>query len=125
MNCNRCYSKNYTKAGFTKGRQRYKCKDCSRYYSVEQKSTAVSKEKKRMALQMYLEGLGFNSIGRVLGVPHVSVLKWVRKYGESCDSLRSEDTVEVMEVDEMHTYISKKKLLLDLDCCGSVWKEIC
>ena len=97
MNCNRCSSNNYTKAGFVKGRQRYKCKDCLRYYSVERKSTAVSKEKKRMALELYLEGLGFNAIGRILKVSHVSVLKWVRKYGKSAEELRSDASTGVMK----------------------------
>jgi DNA-binding NarL/FixJ family response regulator len=33
---------------------------------------------KRQALQLYLEGLGFRSIGRFLGVSHVSVQKQKR-----------------------------------------------
>ncbi len=51
-------------------------------YTVELKSTAFSASVKRQALQLYLEGLGFRSIGRVLGVSHVSVQKLIKKFGQ-------------------------------------------
>ena len=74
MNCPKCNSSNKIKSGKTKCRQRYKCKECGCNYSVEIKSTAKSKSVKKQALHMYLEGLGFRSIGRILGVSHVSVV---------------------------------------------------
>ena len=73
------------------------------------KSTAKSEEVKRQALQMYLEGLGFSSIARILRVSHVSVLNWIRKYGREIDSIRNEKPVKVMELDELHTYVGHKK----------------
>ena len=36
---------------------------------------------KRKALQFYLEGLGFRSIGRFLGISHVSVCQWIKQFG--------------------------------------------
>jgi integrase/DNA-directed RNA polymerase subunit RPC12/RpoP len=32
ISCSQCSSKNYRKAGFNKGKQRYKCKDCNRQF---------------------------------------------------------------------------------------------
>ncbi len=32
------------------------------------------------ALQLYLEGISYREIERLLGVSHVSVMNWVRKY---------------------------------------------
>jgi len=58
---------------------------------------------------MYLEGLGFSSIGRILRVSHVSVLNWVRKYGREIDFIRNDNPVELMELEELHTYIGHKK----------------
>ena len=58
---------------------------------------------------MYLEGLGFSSIGRILRVSHVSVLHWIRKYGREIDTIRNDKPVEVMELDDLHTYIGHKK----------------
>jgi transposase len=73
------------------------------------KSTAKPKELKRLALILYLEGLGFRSIGRILKVSNVSVLNWIRAFGKSVLELKSDDEIEVVEMDEMHTYIGQKK----------------
>ena len=83
--CPKCKSTERVKNGHIKGRPRYRCKECNYDYTVMQKSTAVPPDKKRLALQMYLEGLGFNSIGRILNVSHVSVLKWIRQYGKQAE----------------------------------------
>tara|TARA_R110002020_G_scaffold259768_3_gene473907 strand:- start:58401 stop:58703 length:303 start_codon:yes stop_codon:yes gene_type:complete len=32
------------------------------------------------ALQLYLEGLSYREIERLLGISHVSILNWVKKY---------------------------------------------
>lgn len=129
-NCPKCQSKERIKNGHINGRQRYRCKVCKYDYSVVQKSTSVSLEKKRLALAMYLEGLGFNSIGRILKVSHVAVQKWIRKYGRKVEELRSDKEIEVVELDEMHSYIRSKKtvsgfglLLIDMasDSSTSFW----
>jgi transposase len=109
MNCPRCKSSSHRKNGIVDGRQRYKCHDCGYNYSVEIKSTASSSFVKRQALQLYLEGLGFRSIGRILGVSHVSVQKWIKKFGQELEDLKSENEIAVVELDEMHTYIGNKK----------------
>ncbi len=85
-------------------------------FSVECKSTAKPLPMKRQALLLYLEGLGFNSIGKVLGVSHVSVMNWIKKFGREVMKLKSEHEAKIIEIDELHTYI-KKKLLLYMDCC--------
>ena len=60
-------------------------------------------------MQLYLEGLGFRSIGRFLGVSHVSVQKWIKKFGQEVEDLKSENEISIVEMDEMYTYISNKK----------------
>jgi transposase len=49
---------------------------------VELKSTAKPKSMKKQALHLYLEGLGFRSIGRLLGVSNVSVLNRIKSFGK-------------------------------------------
>jgi transposase-like protein len=66
---------------------------------------------------MYQEGLGFHSIARLLQVSHVTVMNWVKKYGAELSGIRNVKPVRVMELDEMHTYIGRKKLQMDLDWC--------
>jgi hypothetical protein len=65
---------------------------------------------KKQVLHLYLEGLGFRSIGRFLGVSNVSVLNWVRSFGKEVQEFSSESQeIEMVEVDEMHSYIGLKK----------------
>ena len=110
MNCPKCNCSKSVKSGKAKERQRYKCKGCGCNYTVELKSTAKPKSQKEQALHLYLEGLGFRSIGRILGVSNVSVLNWIRDFGKKVQELNSENQqIEMVEVDEMHSYISSKK----------------
>ena len=74
------------------------------------KSTAKPKSLKKQALHLYLEGLGFRSIGRFLGVSNVSVLNWIRDFGAKVQDLHiTGQQIEMVEVDEMHSYIGSKK----------------
>jgi len=109
MDCPKCQNHKSVKDGIVKGKQRYKCKSCNYRYTVELKSTAKPKNTKRQALELYLEGLGFRSIGRFLGVSHVSVYQWIKFFGENIEEIRSDDKIEIIEMDEMHTYIGNKK----------------
>ncbi len=123
MKCAECNSEEKVKNGFVKGIQRYKCKECGYNYTVEKRSGEYSKETKRKALHLYLEGLGFRSIGRFLGVSNVSILNWIRDFGEKVKELQVDDNpIEFAELDEMHSYIGNKKtiagfglLLIDLE----------
>ena len=40
---------------------------------------------------------------------HVSVQKWIKKFGQELEELKSENEIYVVELDEMHTYIGNKK----------------
>ena len=110
MDCPRCASNKYVKAGFVGDRQRFKCKECNYLYTVSEKSTGKPMAMKRFALHLYLEGMGFRSIGRVLGVSNVSVLKWIRAFGKQADHIRTEQSIDVIEIDELHTYIGQKNI---------------
>lgn len=113
MDCPKCSSAEKIKNGFVRGLQRYKCKKCCYNYTVEKRSGEYSKAIKRKALQLYLEGLGFRSIGRILGVSNVSVLNWIRGFGEEVKSLQNDNqSIEYVELDEMHSYIGNKKTIV-------------
>ena len=113
MRCPKCLCEKGIKSGLIKGKQRYKCKDCGCNYTVELKSTAKPKSLKKQALHLYLEGLGFRSIGRFLGVSNVTVLNWIRSFGKEVKKLNAESKeIEMVEVDEMHSYIGSKKTIV-------------
>ena len=125
VTCPKCGCQKCTKDGIVKGRQRHKCKSCGYRHTVQQ--LGKSPNMKRQALELYLEGLGFRSIGRFLKCSHVAVYNWIKAFGESAEQIRSETAVEVVEIDEMHTYISSKKttagyglLLIDLEKGSSI-----
>ena len=109
MHCVKCGSGALRKNGIVHSRQRYLCKDCGYNLTVELKSTAFTDSIKEQALAMYLEGMGFRAIGRVLGISHVSVYRWIKAKGEHTERLQSHSTIDVVEIDELHTYIGNKK----------------
>jgi len=111
MKCPKCKSDNKVKNGVVKGLQRYKCKECNYNYTVEMKSTAKSIDVKKFGLMLYLEGLGFQSISRLLNVSHVAVIKWIKKYGEQLKELKTDKPVKIIELDEMHSYVGSKKTI--------------
>lgn len=111
MNCPKCKSDRKVKNGVLKGVQRFKCKNCGFNFTVEYKSTSKPIDTKKFGLMLYLEGLGFQSIARLLNVSHVAVIKWIKKYGEQLKELKSDKPVKIIELDEMHSYIGAKKTI--------------
>ena len=109
MECPKCKSINYTKDGIVKSKQRYRCKECNYRYTVNVKSTSKPEDMKRQALHLYLEGLGFRSIGRFLKVSHVSIQQWIKRFGKGEMEIKTEKNISVVEMDELHTYIGSKK----------------
>ncbi|KAA6307934.1 hypothetical protein EZS27_040392, partial [termite gut metagenome] len=85
MDCPRCGSLNYRKAGFVNSRQRYECKACHYHYTVAKKSDVKSVETRRMALELYLEGQGFRATGRLLKISYGTVYAWVKAWGSKVD----------------------------------------
>lgn len=130
MNCPKCALENNVKAGFNAGKQRYKCKECGCHFT---RSTPKGEpaEKKRQAVQLYLEGLGFRAIGRFLNVSHVTIQDWVAKKAEALETLVPlyPARAELLELDEMHHYIGKKTmnagygLLLRIDDAGPLQQK--
>ncbi len=112
MECPKCKSKTSVKDGIVKGRQRYLCKECKYRYTVEYRGKHNSF--KKLALQLYLEGLGFRSISRILKVSNVTVLNWIKSFGKQIKEYkRVEGNLEIIEMDELHTYIGEKKTIAE------------
>lgn len=111
MDCPRCNCDKHVKDGIVQGRQRYLCKECQYRYTVAFRGKPI--ELKRFALALYLEGMGFRSIERIIKVSNVTVMRWVRSFGKEVERLRKIDSnLEVIEIDEMHTYIGLKKTIV-------------
>ncbi len=79
--CPQCTSHHVIKSGIVKDRQRFKCKSCGYYFTVAKLGKQIDNYTVIKALQLYIEGVSYREIERLLGISHVSVMNWVRKYG--------------------------------------------
>lgn len=114
ITCPRCENSESRKDGIVREKQRYLCKSCGYRYTVAHKG--YREDVKQQALAMYLEGLGFRSIGRLLSCSHTAAYYWIRKYGEKSSLTIAGSKIEVVEMDQMHSYIGSKKSVLAVDC---------
>ncbi len=117
LNCPRCASADTVKSGINNGRQRYKCKGCQYFFSVHHKSDTAALAQRRLALNLYLEGLGLRSIGRILGFSHVAVYQWVKAYRENLEQIKRPGPPRSSNSMNCIATWGIKKLLLGLDCC--------
>ncbi len=113
MQCKKCSESKVVKAGFVRGKQRYKCNNC-RFFFTETDLRSYPIETKVSAIRLYLEGLGFRAIERLIGVSNVAVMYWVRNLAEEINNFKQGMTnrqgiITVMEMDEMWHYVGKKK----------------
>lgn len=122
MNCPRCRVGRHVKAGFSsQGRQRYHCKLCGYHYTTSQKRS-YSEEIKEKAIRMVADGAGLRQTGRHFGISQVTIMRWVRQYGETLReqqraSARTAEKVGVVEIDELCTWIGSKKNIIWLWQC--------
>lgn len=78
--CPKCNEDNTVKAGIIKKRQRYHCKNCNYYFTVKKIGKKIDDYFVTKALQLYLEGLSYREIERIIGVSHVTISSWIKKY---------------------------------------------
>jgi transposase-like protein len=111
MECPKCKSNKYVKDGIIKSRQRYLCKVCNFRYTVEQRGKPIAL--KKAAVELYLEGMGYRGIERVLKVSNVSVMNWIKAFGKQVEEYRKpEGNIDIIELDELHTYVASKKTIV-------------
>jgi transposase-like protein len=113
------------------GNARFKCQRCQRTYSLIPKTAGYAPEIRLRAVQMYLDGMNFRRVGRFLGVNHQSVVNWVKEYHDKAkakvvdfphenaapsawETLSSDERtgtarLEIVEGDELFTFIGEKK----------------
>lgn len=111
--CPNCQSDKYVKSGIINNRQRYKCKDCGYHFTVNKLGKQIDTYYVNKALQLYLEGLTYREIERLLGISHVSVMNWVKKYNIKRPKNTSyHPTYKILTADEVAKYFSNKSNLI-------------
>jgi hypothetical protein len=83
-------------------------------YSTAHGHSGKPNEVKRKAVALYLEGMGFRGIGRILHVHNVSVLNWIRKAANHIRECLQKEIpkqareISIMEWDELWHFVRKK-----------------
>ncbi|GAA4456704.1 helix-turn-helix domain-containing protein [Nibrella saemangeumensis] len=78
--CPKCESTDAVRNGVINDRQRFRCRQCGYNFTVDKVGKGISTYYVIKALQLYIEGVSFREIERLLGISHVSVMNWVKKY---------------------------------------------
>lgn len=100
-----------------KGKQRYKCRSCNYYFSVMKEGKSIDPYYVIKALQLYIEGVTLREIERILGVSHVSVMNWIRRYNiKAPENLEYRPTYKVLTHKELIEFISEKDTLKSSGC---------
>ena len=81
--CTKCGSQNYVKAGFktiASGKvQKYKCKECGREFTGQERYHKLSEEERELIFKMYEEKGEQRKIARILGVGLATVQHYLKK----------------------------------------------
>ena len=93
------------------GSQRYLCQTCTRTYTPEPTPTGYDTALRQQALRLYADGMNLRRIARHLGVVHQTVANWVAAHADPLPAQppQPEGPVEVAELDELYTFIGRKK----------------
>lgn len=111
-NCPRCQSIQTVKSGIVGERQRFYCKSCHYYFTVDKLGKQIDTYYVIKALQLYIEGVSYREIERLLGISHVSVLNWVKKYKVSRPIEQDyHPTYKILSHNELSEYMADRNAL--------------
>ena len=108
MQCRKCGSEAIVKNGFMAGAQRYKCKNCSFQFTRQTPHGRPAKDK-ILAVVLYLSGLSMNMTAKIIGVSAQTVMRRIRIFHDKYVVHQPYEEIKEIEVDEMSSYLSKKK----------------
>lgn len=94
--CPHCRQDNgQVKAGYSNGKQRYKCSHCQRRYIPERQQPGYPEETRSRAIRLHAEGSKIRQIARELSVNHQTVTNWLREHAETRDQAAPHDRPEI------------------------------
>lgn len=115
--CPKCKTQDVVKSGTAKGKQRYKCRPCNYNFTVMKEGKSIDPYYVIKALQLYIEGVTLREIERILGVSHVSVMNWIRKYNvRAPENLEYRPTYKVLTHSELIGFFSDKDSMKHAGC---------
>lgn len=111
--CTKCQSTNLRRNGKTKGgKQKYVCKDCGAYGSVDPQQSPYSEQEKEQILAAYQERASMRGIQRVFGTTPKTLARWLEKKVDRLppqrDQLLPRAANDVLELDEVWSFVGSK-----------------
>ena len=80
--CTNCGSENIVKNGTCKGQQKFHCKDCNCYRTLNP-IVKYTEEKKDEILRVYQERASLRGVNRIFGVSVTALFTWIKKRGQT------------------------------------------
>jgi transposase-like protein len=110
--CPKCQGNQIIKSGIINSKQRHQCKKCKYFFTVNKIGKKIDDYYVTKALQLYLEGLSYREIERILGVSHVTVSKWVKSHNiKKISHTNYHPTYKIFNHLELVEYIKNKQLI--------------
>ena len=111
LKCKKCGSDHTVKSGILAGKQRYCCKDCGyNFREGDNRTNCKVAAKKALCILLYAMAKGsFRMIGRILGIDHTLVYRWLRAFGENLPEPEVSGDIHEIEFDEVWHFIKSKK----------------
>ncbi len=121
ITCKSCGADKYVKNGFVHSTQRYKCRKCGVNFvsgDKRQKYTMIDRLK---VIKLYLENCGIRTIERLTGIRNSQISNWIEDTAsfvrqeliKSQNSVGSIQDIEILELDELCTYIKKDQKMAE------------
>ena len=112
LTCPKCQNNHIVKSGVVNSKQRYLCKNCKYFFTVNKIGKKIDDYYVTKALQLYLEGLSYREIERILGVSHVTVSNWVKTFNiKKTSHANYHPTYKIFNHLELVEYLKNKDLL--------------
>ena len=122
VQCPRCQSFEVVKSGIISGHQRHKCKSCQFFFTVDKVGKRIDPYYVTKALQLYMEGLSYREIERLLGISHVSIMNWVKQFNiRKPENAQYHPSYKILTHKELIEYMTHRP---NLSGAGSLITEV-
>lgn len=111
MKCIHCNETGVKNGNSKNGSQRYRCKNCNRYWQGSYRYKASEKHMDENIVTLKKESCGVRSISRILNISMTTVISRVKKISKAITRPFHILQGKEYEVDELRTYIGNKKRL--------------